>query len=120
MFRKFVAVILLVLVISAPANSAVARKKRKTGSSTGSIPPQISLKNLPPIIIGEFYNVKIVLDDEGKVAFKASDLPKGLSFNPQTGEISGTVTEAPDDNIKFTAENSTGEVVKEFLVKVVK
>ena len=120
MFRKFIAVILLVLVVAAPANSAVARKKRKYPSSTRNIPPKISVKNLPPIILGEFYNVKIVLDDDGKVAFKASDLPQGLSFNPETGEISGTVTQAPADNIKFTAENKAGEVVREFIVRVIK
>ncbi len=60
----------------------------------------------------------IFFDDDGNetLTFKASlkndsDLPKFLSFNPQTKTLSGVLTEAGSFNIKITATDTAGASV---------
>ena len=112
MFRKCVAVIMVSLLLCSCAHGAASRKNRRN-----KYPPKVSVKNLPPITLGEFYHVKVVFSDKGQISL---NLPEGLSFNPQTNEISGIVSGDANDTITFTAENDSGNIVQEFLLRVIR
>ena len=114
MFKKCVAVVLVSLMLCSCAYAAAGRKNPYRARK--SI-PRVSVKNLPPITLGEFYHVKVILSDKGQISL---NLPEGLSFNPETSEISGIVSGDTNETLSFSAENDSGNIVQEFLLRVIR
>lgn len=52
------------------------------------------------------------------MTFSASELPKGLSIDPQTGRISGCVKKAGTYHVVLSARNDLGEASKEFRIVI--
>lgn len=62
----------------------------------------------------------IPVSGERPMTFSASSLPAGLSVDPKTGFISGTIADQTirDYPVQLHAENSKGRVTKDFTIKV--
>lgn len=52
------------------------------------------------------------------MSFSSADLPKGLTLNPSTGALSGTLTQRGDVTFSVTAKNGAGEATQTFTIKV--
>lgn len=55
---------------------------------------------------------------EKPIRFSAQALPQGLSLNPETGQLSGTVAQAGEYEIEITASNAKGKTSRKWKLKV--
>jgi hypothetical protein len=81
----------------------------------------VSLVNLPPVLAdpgdqtnveGELVSLPLLVsnDDEDVLAFSATGLPPGLSIDPDTGEISGTIADGAEGSSPYSVTVTVAEV----------
>ena len=61
---------------------------------------------------------RLAFSGERPMVFDAEGLPEGVVFNPETGVLGGSVSEAGDYPVVFTATNALGSASVEFTLKV--
>lgn len=83
-------------------------------------PPVITTTALPEAQQGNLYSMQLAATGQGPItwAVTSGDLPAGLTFDPNTGLISGTPTAAETVSITFTATNPGGTTTATFTLTV--
>lgn len=76
----------------------------------------------PPYVVGNYPATEFIFavptSGERPVAWSAEGLPEGLTLNPETGIIRGTVQQAGDYDVKITAKNAKGEKTSTLSIKI--
>ncbi len=70
--------------------------------------PRINSAQIFGVRPGSPFLYTIAATGDRPMTFSASDLPAGLQLDPQTGHITGVLTNAGEYNVKLTAKNSNG------------
>ncbi len=70
--------------------------------------PRINSAQIFGVRPGSPFLFTIAATGDRPMTFSASGLPNGLQLDPQTGHITGVLTNAGEYNVKLTAENSLG------------
>lgn len=91
-----------------------------TGTIAGSKPPQVTSAALPDGMVGHPYTFALAAtgDDLAWSLAAGSTLPDGLTLNTDTGEISGTPTQAGDSRCIVAVENQAGSSRKEITLTI--
>lgn len=84
--------------------------------------PTITTTSLPPGMVGVTYSVQVEVEGTEPFFFAkiSGDLPVGLSFNENTGVISGTPTEVETSTFTIKAENTIGSDTQELSITIKK
>ena len=81
--------------------------------------PLITTESLPNAVIGVSYDFTIECEGNGTIKFsKSGKLPKGLTIDKTTGNISGVPTKTGTYSFTVKAKNKTGKCVTPFVIIV--
>ena len=92
----------------------------KASSAPPSV-PSISVGSLPGGTVNELYYATLSASGDTPIAWSitSGSLPPGLSFDPASGEISGTPTASGTFNFTVTATNAAGSASKALSIAIV-
>jgi alpha-galactosidase len=75
-----------------------------------------------PVVVGNYPNTPFLFavptSGERPITWSASNLPEGLQIDPETGFITGEVSEKGDYVVNISAENKYGKSSKDLTIKI--
>ena len=109
-------------VFQQPEPAVTAAIRVKLIDNRPPMPPTIVAESLPDGMEGEAYSNRLTAKGTAPITWSivSGVLPKGLSLNEDTGEISGTPAGEGTEVFTVMAVNDLGEDIKEFSITIAK
>ena len=99
-----------------PNTNFTAREEQIIAAAKAGAAPRFNGARIVGIRPGTPFIHSLAVTGERPITFSAKKLPAGLSLDPNTGIITGSLKRAGDYTVKVAAENSTGKAKTEIKI----